>query len=53
MDKKDDFQKAEEIMDNLIQSGHVKILKKDRGLIERTESSRMVITEDNRQVLED
>lgn len=31
----------------------VKIVKKDRGLIERTESSKIIITEDNRQVLND
>ena len=31
----------------------VKVVKKDRGLIERTESSKIIITEDNRQVLID
>jgi len=31
----------------------VKVVKKDRGLIERTESSKIVLTEDNRQVLSD
>lgn len=31
----------------------VKLVKKDRGLIERTESSKIIITEDNRQVLND
>lgn len=31
----------------------VKVLKKDKGLIERTESSKIVLTEDNRQVLND
>lgn len=31
----------------------VKVVKKDRGLIERTESSKIVLTEDNRQVLND
>ena len=31
----------------------VKIVKKDKGLIERTESSKIVLTEDNRQVLND
>ena len=30
-----------------------KVLKKDRGLIERVESSRVVLTEDNRQLLND
>lgn len=30
-----------------------KVLKKDRGLIERVESSKVVLTEDNRQLLND
>lgn len=30
-----------------------KVLKKDHGLIERVESSRVVLTEDNRQLLND
>jgi hypothetical protein len=33
--------------------GHKKVLKKDRGLIERTESSKIILAEDNRQVLID
>ena len=32
---------------------NVKVLKKDRGLIERTESSKIILAEDNRQVLMD
>lgn len=31
----------------------VKILKKDKGLIERTESSKTILTEDNKQLLVD
>lgn len=31
----------------------VKKVKTDRGLIERTESSKIILTEDNRQVLND
>ena len=31
----------------------VKVVKKDRGLIERTESSKIILTEDNRQILND
>ena len=31
----------------------VKTVKSDRGLIERTESSKIILTEDNRQVLND
>jgi len=42
---------AEEIADQL--NSNVKHVKKDRGLIERTESSKIVLTEDNRQVLND
>lgn len=45
--------KAEEIMNNMKAENHVKIVKKDKGLIERTESSKIVLTEDNRQVLND
>lgn len=45
--------KAEEIMNNMKAENHVKVVKKDKGLIERTESSKIVLTEDNRQVLND
>ena len=45
--------KAEEIMNNMKAAGNVKVVKKDKGLIERTESSKIVLTEDNRQVLND
>ena len=45
--------KAEEIMNNMMAADNVKVLKKDKGLIERTESSKIVLTEDNRQVLND
>ena len=51
MDEK--VNKAEEIMQNMKEVGNVKVLKKDKGLIERTESSKIVLTEDNRQVLND
>lgn len=36
-----------------IANGEVKRVKKERGLIERTESSKIILTEDNRQVLND
>ena len=45
--------RAEEIMNNMKAANHVKVVKKDTGLIERTESSKIVLTEDNRQVLSD
>ena len=51
MDEK--INKAEEIMNNMKAAGNVKVVKKDKGLIERTESSKIVLTEDNRQVLND
>ena len=51
MDEK--VNKAEEIMNNMKEANNVKILKQDKGLIERTESSKIVLTEDNRQVLND
>lgn len=53
-DKMDErISKAEEIMNNMKAAKHVKVVKKDKGLIERTESSKIVLTEDNRQVLND
>ena len=45
------IEKAEAIMDTM--APEVKVVKKDRGLIERTESSKIILTEDNRQVLND
>lgn len=38
---------------NAVNNDRVKIVKKDRGLIERTESSKIILVEDNRQVLMD
>ena len=43
---------AEAQVENLV-GNSVKRVKKDRGLIERTESSKIILTEDNRQVLND
>lgn len=51
MDLKDKMAAAEEIMNSM--APEVKVVKKDRGLIERTESSKIILTEDNRQVLND
>lgn len=42
---------AEEVMATM--APEVKVVKKERGLIERTESSKIILTEDNRQVLND
>ena len=52
-DMNEKVNKAEEIMNNMKEAGNVKVIKKDKGLIERTESSKIVLTEDNRQVLND
>ena len=52
-DMNEKVSKAEEIMNNMKSENNVKVLKKDRGLIERTESSKIILTEDNRQVLND
>lgn len=40
-------------IDNINKSSNKKILKKERGLIERTESSKMILSEDNRLLLND
>lgn len=45
------FMAAEETLNAM--SPEVKRVKQDRGLIERTESSKVILTEDNRQVLND
>jgi len=51
MNTTDKFEAAEAVMDMI--APEVKVVKKDRGLIERTESSKIILTEDNRQVLND
>lgn len=47
------IERAEALAQNLSSPQEVKVVKKDKGLIERTESSKIVLTEDNRQVLND
>ena len=49
----ENIERAEVLAQNLDAEREVKIVKKDKGLIERTESSKIVLTEDNRQVLND
>lgn len=51
MINKDQITAIEAAMENM--QSEVKVVKADRGLIERTESSKIIITEDNRQVLND
>lgn len=54
MDIKEKAARIEEIMQNPeANTGRVKRVKKDKGLIERTESSKVVLTEDNKQLLND
>lgn len=47
------LKKVEETMEILSDELTVKRIKKDKSLIERTESSKTILTEDNRQVLLD
>lgn len=42
-----------DLLEQAINQDNIKRIKKDKGLIERTESSRIILTEDNRQVLTD
>lgn len=51
MINKDQITAVEAAMEKM--QPEVKVVKADRGLIERTESSKIIITEDNRQVLND
>ena len=48
----DKISMAESILDTTPHK-EVKRLKKDKGLIERTESSKTILTEDNKQLLVD
>ena len=49
MDTKEKIQMAAEILDS--SDVNVKKITKEKGLIERTESSKTIITEDNRELL--
>ena len=51
MNFEDKINAAEATMEKMVPE--VKVVKKERGLIERTESSKIIITEDNRQLLKD
>ena len=44
---------AQEILGDGNANDNFKILKRDKGLIERTESSRTILTEDNKELLID
>lgn len=47
-----DLNDVEQIINHLNNS-NIKRIKKDRGLIERAESCKTILTEDNRQLLND
>ena len=51
MDTINKIKEAEAISNEM--EREVKIIKADKGLIERTESSKIILTEDNRQILVD
>lgn len=44
---------AKEILGKNTEKSNFKILKSDKGLIERTESSKTILTEDNKELLND
>ena len=44
---------AQSVLNGTEPSAHVKRVKKDKGLIERTESSKTILTEDNKELLHD
>jgi len=44
---------AQEVLSNTTAPTNFKRVKKDKGLIERTESSKTIITEDNKELLND
>lgn len=50
MDTKTKIELANAVLDTASES-KVKKIKKDKGLIERTESSKTILTEDNRELL--
>jgi len=53
MDFSDKMKKIEETLVSMETTPTVKFVKSEKGLIERTESSKIVLTEDNRQLLND
>lgn len=44
---------AQSVLNGADQAAPVKRVKKDKGLIERTESSKTILTEDNKELLKD
>lgn len=55
-DKMDIFNNTSEVadvMDDIKKAKNIKKVKKDKGLIEKVESSKVILTEDNKQLLLD
>ena len=44
---------AQSVLSGADQAAPIKRVKKDKGLIERTESSKTILTEDNKELLND
>jgi hypothetical protein len=44
---------AQNVLNNEVEAQSVKRVKRDKGLIERTESSKTILTEDNKELLND
>lgn len=44
---------AQELVDNMVQEPKVKRVKKEKGLMEKVTTDKVVIMEDNRQILND
>ena len=44
---------AQDVLSGADQAAQVKRVKRDKGLIERTESSKTILTEDNKELLND
>lgn len=54
MNQQEKIEAAQEILDNFgNEERPIKRVKKEKGLIERTESSKIILTEDNKQLLND
>lgn len=53
MNTKEKIELANQILNNQQQQQGVKVIKNDNSLIERTISSKIILTEDNRELLRD
>lgn len=53
MDTRDKITLAASILDSMEAQPEVKTLRREKGLIERTESSKIILTEDNKELLHD